>query len=413
VTSVPDGPQTGHSRDATERGSRLRSLDGLRGIAALVVVIHHAVQVAPAVDDALQGPVQVGSWSWLWTYTPLHIAWAGHGAVLVFFVLSGFVLALPTLGQGLQWTRYYPKRLLRLYLPVWVSLVVAAALVILVPRQPVAGRSDYLDDRSMAAVGDAPREALLLAPGWHLNGPLWSLRWELLFSLLLPMYVLLAKRFRTRPILSFTATFALLGTGQVTGEPSLIFLPVFALGVLLAFHQAQLRRVARSLAASRHSSLAWTASAGLTVVLLTAQWTLDGAPWSHPVLEAGASAAPFVGACLAVFLSLHWPWAVRCLQRRTLQWLGRCSFSLYLIHEPVIVTAAFIMPVDVSPLIIIVAVIPLSLAAGQAFYMCVERPSMGIAHRAGVAAVRFRDTSLPLARRAAPVTAGGENQSRP
>ncbi len=56
--------------------------------------------------------------------------------MLVFFVLSGLVVALPALRKGFSWRAYYPARLARLYLPIWGSLALAAALVLLIPRPP-------------------------------------------------------------------------------------------------------------------------------------------------------------------------------------------------------------------------------------------------------------------------------------
>ncbi len=78
---------------------RWKGLDGLRGLAAIVVVLHHSLLTSPSLALAYFGgpKAPVGSPSWLLTYTPLHLVWAGPEAVLVFFVLSGFVLTLPVL----------------------------------------------------------------------------------------------------------------------------------------------------------------------------------------------------------------------------------------------------------------------------------------------------------------------------
>ncbi|HEV7949025.1 MAG TPA: acyltransferase family protein, partial [Glaciihabitans sp.] len=65
--------------------TRLNSLDGLRGIAALVVVFYHLSLVArPFLDTGHTGDV----WWWL-TETPLKVFTLGTESVLVFFVLSG------------------------------------------------------------------------------------------------------------------------------------------------------------------------------------------------------------------------------------------------------------------------------------------------------------------------------------
>jgi peptidoglycan/LPS O-acetylase OafA/YrhL len=44
----------------------------------------------------------------------------------VFFVLSGFVLTLPFLSGRPIWPAYYARRLIRLFLPVWASILLAA-----------------------------------------------------------------------------------------------------------------------------------------------------------------------------------------------------------------------------------------------------------------------------------------------
>src|SRR6185312_1226739 len=102
---------------------RVRSLDGLRGLAALIVVEHHALLATVPWLAGPYGPGPLptrGSLDWLLVYTPLHIFWAGQEFVVVFFVLSGFVLSLPIARGGrLRIASYYPARLIRLYLPVW------------------------------------------------------------------------------------------------------------------------------------------------------------------------------------------------------------------------------------------------------------------------------------------------------
>ena len=83
---------------------RIASLDGLRGLAAATVLFTHVLLAGIAFHayDARDAPV-----------------WAGNVAVGVFFVLSGFVLTLPSTRRAENWVAYYPARLLRLYLPVW------------------------------------------------------------------------------------------------------------------------------------------------------------------------------------------------------------------------------------------------------------------------------------------------------
>jgi Predicted acyltransferases len=108
------------SVSATGRRERIASLDGLRGIAALTVVLHHVVLASvPSLADAFKNQSVHGGLGWAMLYTPLHIVWAGPEAVCVFFVLSGYVLALPYLRTRFEPRSYYPRRFVRVFLPVW------------------------------------------------------------------------------------------------------------------------------------------------------------------------------------------------------------------------------------------------------------------------------------------------------
>ncbi|XTR51760.1 acyltransferase family protein [Pseudarthrobacter sp. So.54] len=99
--------------------TRVTQLDGLRGIAALVVVACHVLSTLPGIGSVVEGDRSAGlSTAGEWAvFSPLHILWNGTPAVHVFFVLSGFVLVLPFTRPGATgWGQYYAKRFFRLYL---------------------------------------------------------------------------------------------------------------------------------------------------------------------------------------------------------------------------------------------------------------------------------------------------------
>lgn len=373
--------------DRPRLAGRFPSLDGLRGVAAVIVVIYHVLLLDQAMAHPAEG-VSPGSGTWWLTNTPLYLAWAGPQAVALFFVLSGFVLALPAAYRSIHWRSYYPARLLRLMVPVWGSLALAALLVGLVPREAQPQLSEWYATH----VGHGPSEAitngLLLFDTGVINSPLWSLRFEVLFSLLLPLYLLGGKLFPRAGVAKFTALVVLvaaLDAGSVSrttlDQPK--YLVMFAFGVLLAFEQPRIALLARRLTATPMRGML---TAALCVVLLTGEALRRSVGENSAAIAGFVSAMLLVGASLAVVLALHWDPLRRALSTRRVAWLGSRSFSLYLVHEPLLVTVAQLWPgMPVLPRLVLV--LALSLVVSEVFFRIVERPahqlSRWVARRTG------------------------------
>lgn len=361
------------------RAPRLAALDGLRGVAAVVVVLFHVLLLSPAFDDPAPG-VRPLDPSWWLTSTPLAVLWAGPQAVFVFFVLSGYVLTLPAMVRPVRWRAYYPQRLLRLYLPVWGSLVLAGVLAAVVPREPHARLSDwYLSHVPDVGLGEAAHDAvLLLGTGW-LNSPLWSLKWEVLFSLLLPLYLVLARRLRRGLPLKVLGLLALVAAGKAVWVPEVLYLSMFAFGVLLAVERDRVAAWAGRVTAARLGGVVAAAS----VLLLTVHVVLRLTGLSHPAATGSAVALQVIGACLSVAVALHWEPARRHLSAPWAQWIGVRSFSLYLVHEPLAVSSGALWP-HLPVLAHVAIVVPVALLVAHGFHRVVEAP----AHRVSRAAAR-------------------------
>src|SRR6188472_2734668 len=111
------------------------ALDGLRGIAIILVMLHHFTYYRPTSGiDALIGDV-------------LFFGWTG---VDLFFVLSGFLITgilLDTRDGGHYFTTFYARRILRIF-PLYY-LILLLALVVL-PKFPAVhsvliGQDDVVD----------------------------------------------------------------------------------------------------------------------------------------------------------------------------------------------------------------------------------------------------------------------------
>jgi peptidoglycan/LPS O-acetylase OafA/YrhL len=341
---------------------RVASLDGLRGVAALVVLVHHALLLTPTFFAAYSGTGSVPrEGAWWWTYTPLHLLWAGDEAVLVFFVLSGLVLALPAMRWDREgWFAYYVRRFPRLYIPVWGSLVLATVLAWVVTRGTVPGAP-----LPETAVGPTPRrlveDAVLLTGPSGLNGPLWSLQLEVIFSLLLPVYVILALVLRRWLLPITVGALAVTAGGFAIGSPMAAYLPVFAVGVVLAVEWERIGRFVRSID-SRWGTLLLVVAG----VLLVNDWLVP-----TPL----APSLTVLGAALLV-IGFGWlPQALRFGSARVVQHLGRLSFSLYLVHWPVVVSVALVLGSGASMALQVALGVLLSLVLAEVFYRLVEGPS--------------------------------------
>ncbi|MFJ4221392.1 acyltransferase family protein [Curtobacterium luteum] len=355
---------------STAEHDRLPSLDGLRGLAAVVVLLHHALLVQPALSAPYYGQDVAPSVTWF-VATPLHLVWAGGEAVLVFFVLSGFVLARQQTGpRRLRWTRYYPSRLVRLYLPVVVAVLLAAVLASVVPRADLAGRqSEWMHDhRATVTLASVMRNVTLLSPDF-LNSPLWSLRQEVVFSLLLPVALVAVLLVRRTWVVGVALAVVVSAVGSTVGNVWIASLPVFLIGCLLAGAHDHRR--------FRLAGVRGPALAILGALLVTSRW------WSGPIadrLPVLVSIAVLVGASLIVVVAVGWASARRVLERRAFQWLGRVSFSLYLVHEPIVVLVGTVVP-ERSAWVVPVVAVPVALAVAALFFRLVEAPSHRLAKR--------------------------------
>jgi peptidoglycan/LPS O-acetylase OafA/YrhL len=381
---------------------RIAALDGLRGIAALVVVVYHVLLTqVPLAAPYLDPSAPVDGAVWWASFTPLHLFWAGPEAVLVFFVLSGLVLALPVADTGrLNPWDYYPRRLVRLYLPVWAAVGLATAWAAAVPRAWPEGTSWWLTVNAAQPTPSAVLDDLLLvrAPGQAVH-VLWSLQWEVVYCLLLPLVLFVVLRFPRLWVVKFVLAGTALVAGAALDSLALSTLPLFVLGTLMAVEHRRLTGWAAALDRSRWAQLWWTSLLAGCVTLLAAYWYLHALALPAAVVEQAepvARALQGLGAALTVGVVWLWRGAQGPLTTPVMQWLGSRSFSLYLVHLPVVATVALLLGGTPPLLLALGGSLLVTLPLTEVFYRLVERPSHRVARRAG-RAVAARVRSAPAA----------------
>ncbi len=359
---------------------RLQALDGLRGIAAFIVVLHHVLLIAQPVSQPPGEPAVWSAWWWL-ERTPLKLLTAGHEAVIVFFVLSGVVVVLPALKRtDFSWPGLVANRVVRLLLPAWAAIVFATILLVIVPRVPeqvTAGtwlaRQVQSDWSWRKLIG----EYSLMIGSVPYDNVLWTLRWELLFSLLLPGFLVVAIVLQRWWLPTGLLALGLGVAGTVSGIEAMQYLPVFFLGTLVAVHLRQLEGWSASRRARRLLAVLLPVSA----LMLISQFLLagvvhDGTNGAHALRGLEALGGVGVVVCAGASTGFR-----RFLERRVPQFLGRISFSLYLVHLPLLATITWLLGDWNWPVAGLIGV-PLAVLAGWGFFRIVEKPLHRVARSA-------------------------------
>ncbi len=115
-------------------GPRLGYLEGLRGLAAMqVVLLHYLSALLPAVVFLGPGAALVG-WQGALARPPLSFLFDGSGAVCLFFLLSGAVLSLSFAAQPRAMAANALRRTVRLGVPAAAALILSFLALAAMPR---------------------------------------------------------------------------------------------------------------------------------------------------------------------------------------------------------------------------------------------------------------------------------------
>lgn len=370
-TMNPPPPASGPPAAAEPpSGERFHQLDGLRGIACLLVVATHAGGATAARAIEARGWPQVGR---------LVDAVFSSGVEL-FFVLSGAVLLRAALrgARPFDPTAYARRRVARVYPPYLTCLALAVPLLLVAERFPTWYSREMLPP---FRGGDFLRQVPLLWPTDLLyNLAWWTLQIEAWFYVVAPLVVLAWGR---RPFRAGTALAAgavcvavsvaagLAGPAGLAGTPPFVcaalrFTSCFFMGVVLAKTDLP-PWVARLLVVV---GVAWVLGvAGLASVLGVA--TLPG-------LGFHVGFGLLYGGIVSLALDPDGRLA-RPLTRPLLVWLGERSYSLFLIHVTVFHAVNYLVSRFVPGRTLAYALwtrglgLPLALLAAMVLFEVVER----------------------------------------
>jgi peptidoglycan/LPS O-acetylase OafA/YrhL/GT2 family glycosyltransferase len=356
----------------TSPSRRLTELDSLRGLAALTVVFAHYLHLFPAGP----GPYQpVGDVVAVVSATPLYIIFAGREAVILFFLLSGFVLSLPWLeGRAMDYSAFVIRRGFRIWVPYVVAVFGAVALNALCYRGPIEGVTEWFnrswsDPLTVRSVADH----LLLVGTFdfnQFNPAFWSLVHEMRVSLVFPFVMALCVRKKWLHVTLAAGILSLLGVlaskqwgGGTDFFYSIHYLAFFMVGMLLARHRTEL--------SGWFAGLPLASKAAMVAFALA---TYAYGRWAKYVFLQDWVIA--VGASLGIVASLSGGGFARFLNRRPVRFLGEVSYSLYLTHAALMLCAVHLLH-DVLPMGAILALaFAATLVLTAASYRWVELPAI-------------------------------------
>jgi peptidoglycan/LPS O-acetylase OafA/YrhL len=302
---------------------RLAGLDGLRGLAALFVVVNHVFLRAFPGYPVDRAPF----WAGWFIY--------GRFAVVVFIVLSGFSLALSPARHGWRLdgvARFASRRARRILPPYWAALVFSLAVAWLVVPPPGQGAPDA----KSVVVNGLLMQNLVGAPSPDRS--FWSIAVEAQLYVVFPLLLLMVRRsgaiVMVATVTAIVAAVGILGphvsgldTFVIQSPPDLAAL--FALGVLAA-------GIVGASGARRSWPWAGLALAAAAPVLATIWW--QGSVWTlNHLFWVDLALGPAVGCLLAGLATGHPAPLLRLLDARPLRNLGSSSYSLYLTHGPIVV----------------------------------------------------------------------------
>jgi peptidoglycan/LPS O-acetylase OafA/YrhL len=305
-------------------------LDVVRGLAALLVLFDHWRTLLfvdygqVATHRLLLAPVYI-------------VAASGHQAVVIFFVLSGYLIGGSVFrmlaNDAWSWKAYLTHRLLRL----WIVLLPALLLGLLWDRvglrlnlAPILysgmGHGQQIPDVRVALspavfFGNALFLQTIKVPVFGANGPLWSLANEFWYYILFPLGLLAMRR---RQSLGWRIVYGalLVAVAFFVGRNILVGLGIWLFGALLARARApNLAARTRWLAAALYAPLVFALPKIGTGHEIASDYLLGVATFLllWVFLSAGRAAEP------------------RAREVRAARAMARFSFTLYLTHVPLMV----------------------------------------------------------------------------
>jgi peptidoglycan/LPS O-acetylase OafA/YrhL len=370
----------GRAEPAGIRHGRLVGLDGIRGLAALYVVVYHIFLRAFPGHAADTAPI----WAAGFRY--------GRFAVVVFIVLSGYSLSVGPARAGWRLggvRRFVHRRAWRILPPYWAALGFSLVMTWYVLAQPGWPRPTA---NSVVVNGLLVQDVFAVPSP---NRAFWSIAIEAQLYLLFPLLILVVRRVNAFAMVALVAApvlaLGICGASRDQAAADLMRQYTPDLAVLFAIGVAAAGSLSATADRRAHRWHLYALGLAIPVFALIARqgtaWTMANLFWVDLAF------GPAIG-CLLAAVALGRPGPLLgLLGSRPLRWLGSFSYSLYLTHAPIVIAVYYgFMAGRVSQgmpmfLLLCAIVVPLTVLFARLFAEVFELPFQ---RQRGWGAIRHR-----------------------
>ncbi|UOB80509.1 acyltransferase [Bacillus sp. ZJS3] len=319
--------------------NRYEELDSIRGISSLVVMIGHHLMIFSVFQNYSyedNKPFVM----YLLKETPARLIFSsGNESVIIFFVLSGFVLYRSIQNNYDSYVSFLLKRICRIYIPYIVAILIAILCQTTMSEYGISYLSEWFNrswtiESSLSLIV----QHILLVGKYNTdayNGVIWSLVHEMRISIIFPLVLMVCLRKTLRDSLLTLFSFSicsvvilLLFHSSLTLTSyalTLHYTVLFLLGALVAKYKNNL--IVFYSNRTKNEKIAWF----LFAVLL---YMYEGLVGEINLLNnfIFRDYVVAISACLFVILSLSVSTLSSLLRNKYLLYLGKISYSLYLYH---------------------------------------------------------------------------------
>ena len=319
---------------------KITYLDGLRGIAAInVMIMHFFIILAPAMIYDNQLPSHLGNLEQIFRSTPLGLIGAGNFSVCIFFVLSGYVLTqkyFKTRGKEIIISSAV-RRYIRLLIPVLAAIILSFLLSSVgllhyyFETIMISANSNYRNYWTFTPnIFDAVKQAMwasfFVGGDIYYNPVLWTMKIEFYGSMLVFAVALLFGSLRNRWTFYLAAVVLFFNSYYLA----------FVIGMVLADMF------------NNKTPLFKTSNKLILSIILVLGLFIGSYPINivtgdslYGFLNNGLFQTPkmtyhIIGAGMIMYVLLNSPWLQKVFSSPVSVFLGKISYSLYLIHFLVI-----------------------------------------------------------------------------